>query len=140
MRHLCAFLLGYLLFAVLSVKAQSYSFPYYFAINPDNTATITGYIGNGGAVTVPETIDGILVTGIGLGFYGCENVTSVTIPGSVTNIGEDAFLLSTNITAINVASNNPAYVSVAGVLFNEAQTQTHRISGRQWRNLLFNTR
>ncbi|HUD81976.1 MAG TPA: leucine-rich repeat domain-containing protein [Candidatus Saccharimonadales bacterium] len=123
MRSIWPFLLGLLLFVAPAAQAQSYSAPYFFAINPDNTATITGYVGNGGAVTVPETIDGILVTGIGLGFYGSEDVTSVTIPSSVTNIGEDAFLYSTNITAINVAANNPAYVSVAGVLFNEAQTQ-----------------
>src|SRR5271156_3477425 len=118
MRSIWPFLLSLLLLAAPVTQAQSYSYPYIFTINSDETVTITAYVGNGGAVSVPAMIDGILVTGIGLGFYGCENVTSVTIPSSVTNIGEDAFLLSTNITAINVASNNPAYVSVAGVLFN----------------------
>jgi hypothetical protein len=124
MRSVWQFLLSFLLFAPSVAQAQSfYSAPYYCAFNGPTTVTITGYFGSGGTVIVPETIDGILVTGIGEGFYGSENVTSVTIPASVTNIGDDAFLYSTNITAINVATNNPAFMSLGGVLYNKTQTQ-----------------
>jgi hypothetical protein len=60
-----------------------------------STITITGYLGSGGSVTIPETIDGKPVTAIdgstdSRGFSGKE-LTSVTIPNSVTSIGDDAF-------------------------------------------------
>ena len=62
------------------------------------TVTITGYTGNGGAVTIPSTIDGKPVTEIGNGafkfkFSGFSNnqLTSVIIGNSVTSIGESAF-------------------------------------------------
>jgi hypothetical protein len=44
----------------------------------NSTITITGYTGPGGAVTIPDTIDGL-------------PVTSITSPDSVTSIGPDAF-------------------------------------------------
>jgi hypothetical protein len=55
-------------------------------------------------------------------FIGCTRLTSVTIPGSVTSIAEGAFAGCSGLRAINVASNNPDYTSVGGVLFNEDQT------------------
>ncbi len=53
--------------------------------NNNGTFTITGYSGPGGDVTIPDTINGLPVTGIGGGaFYECEGLTSVTISNSVT--------------------------------------------------------
>jgi len=63
------------------------------------------------------------VTSIGdHAFYYCTSLTNVTIPNSVTNIGDAAFSGSTNLTAITVDTNNPAYSSANGVLFDKSQT------------------
>jgi BspA type Leucine rich repeat region (6 copies) len=111
----------------------------------NGTITITGYTGSGGAVTIPDTINGLPVTSIGddafegtaltsvtipgnvtdIGFdafFYCNNLTSVTIPNSVTNIGDEAFANCYNLTAITVDTNNPVYSSVNGVLFDKNQT------------------
>jgi len=87
----------------------------------NGTITITGYTGSGGVVTIPDTTNGLPVTSIGDGaFYYCTNLTSVTIPTSITNIGDYAFDDCTSLSAITVATNNPAYSSVAGVLFDKS--------------------
>ena len=63
------------------------------------------------------------VTSIGdEAFYGCNGLTSVTMPASVTSIGDEAFYSCSSLTAIMVDTNNPAYSSVAGVLFDKNQT------------------
>ncbi len=96
---------------------------YTYTTNSGNTITITGYAGSGGAVTVPTTINGLPVTGIGEdAFTDNISLTGVTIPSSVTNIGNQAFSSCTSLTAITVDTNNPAYSSVAGVLFDKSQT------------------
>jgi hypothetical protein len=54
--------------------------------------TITGYTGPGGSVIIPNTINGLPVTSIGgYAFYGQQSLTNITIPSSVTKIGEWAF-------------------------------------------------
>ncbi len=67
------------------------------------------------SVAIPDS-----VTSIGeLAFAYCDSLTSVTIPDSVTSIGERAFAYCDNLTGIHVDTNNPAYASVDGVLFNK---------------------
>ena len=149
--------------------------------------TITGYTGSGGEVTIPAITNGLPVTSIedsafdtskfssvtigtnvtiipnnafslvrvtipgsvtNIGrqaFAGCTNLASITIPNSVISIGDAAFFgcsSLTNVTigngvtsipsgafsdcnrlgAITVDTNNAAYTSVAGILFNKNQT------------------
>jgi hypothetical protein len=49
------------------------------------------------------------------------SLLSVTIGSGVTNIGYAAFSYG-SLNEITVAGSNPAYSSVAGVLFNKNQT------------------
>jgi hypothetical protein len=60
------------------------------------------------------------VTSIGESAFSGSSLSSVTIPSGVTSIGQDAFLCA--LTAITVDTNNPAYSSVNGVLFDKSQT------------------
>ena len=55
-------------------------------------ATITGYSGDGGAVEIPALLDGVSVVKVGPeAFFNNTSITSITIPDSVTSIGEAAF-------------------------------------------------
>jgi hypothetical protein len=69
-------------------------------------------------VTIPRS-----VTDIGVAAFAfCFCLTNVTIPDSVTNIGTPAFIGCRHMSAITVHPDNPAYSSVAGVLFDKNQT------------------
>lgn len=55
-------------------------------------------------------------------FSWCWHLESITIPASVTTIGEDAFEGCTSLPSIDVASDNPVYCSIDGVLFSKDRT------------------
>lgn len=56
-----------------------------------------------GHVTVPSTLGGCPVTGIGeYAFYRCSGMTGVTIPDSVTSIGEYAFSSCSGLTGVTI--------------------------------------
>jgi hypothetical protein len=52
---------------------------------------IINYSGNGGNITIPAQIDGKPITGIRQGVFENNQLTSVTIPDSVTSIESEAF-------------------------------------------------
>jgi len=65
--------------------------PYNFTTN-NGAITITAYLGPGGVVAIPGTINGLPVNKIGIyAFNGCFGLTSVTIPAGVTSIANGAF-------------------------------------------------
>jgi hypothetical protein len=99
-----------------------------YTYTTDNGAiTITKYIGPGGDVTIPSTINEVPVTTIGYGaFWSCTNVTRIAIPESVTTISDGVFTGCDRLAAIAVDPANPAYSSLDGVLFNKASTTLTR--------------
>ena len=59
-----------------------------------------------GAITIPEKLGGVKVTGIGRKFfYHCKEVTSVTIPKGVTSIGPSAFDLCFGLKSVTIPSS-----------------------------------
>ncbi len=90
-------LMAALLFLALPAAVQAQ-----FRCTTNNgTITITGYSGPGGVVMIPDTINGLPVTGIEdfafggnggqIAIFDNKPVTSITIPNSVTSIGKGAF-------------------------------------------------
>ena len=70
------------------------------------------------SVTVPNS-----VTNIGVrAFKVCTRLTSITIGDGVTSIGTNAFACCTSLKAFTVDSQNPAYATLNGVLFDKTQS------------------
>ena len=87
---------------------------YYFRYNPTTQTTTLRVVGNPytieGAITIPETVthNGITYTVTEIepnGFNGCEGLTSITIPSTVTKIGTYAFS-GTSLTSVTCLAEN----------------------------------
>ncbi|GHV12259.1 hypothetical protein FACS189491_04920 [Spirochaetia bacterium] len=86
------FIFGALFVLGTALFAQSVESDFTVTANNDGTVTITKYEGWDSTVTIPATIGGKAVTAIGeRAFAKQENLSSVTIPDSVTTIGAYAF-------------------------------------------------
>jgi hypothetical protein len=94
--------------AMLSAEIQtSDSDPNYICTATTGGVYISQYLGSGGDLIIPSTIDGIKVIGIGSnsfinGGVNYSEITSVTIPEGVTYIGNSAFSGCQNLSSINI--------------------------------------
>ncbi|MGA2659967.1 MAG: leucine-rich repeat domain-containing protein [Verrucomicrobiota bacterium] len=85
----------------LTAGAQPYGdFTY---TNNSGTITITRYLGTYAVVTIPSAIDSLPVTGIG-GFFNSSPIL-VTIPSSVTSIGDSAFAYCNRLAIITIPNS-----------------------------------
>ncbi len=92
---------GLLLLALPAVVQAQFT----LTTNTDGSLNISQYTGPGGAVIIPSTINGLLVTSIGGSAFLGSGVTSVTIPNSVTNIGAGAFWNCGSLTTITIPNS-----------------------------------
>ena len=115
--------------------------PPYVCTPASNSITINGFTGSGGAITIPEVINGLPVTALASGlfdnatgfgltnitlgtnlttigsyaFAACANLNSLTIPSGVTNLGSYAFTFCDNLQSVYFQGNAPE--AATGVFF-----------------------
>ncbi len=71
-------------------------------IDNGSTISITNYIGSETNVTIPSELSGKPVTEIQGGAFSEKSVVNVTIPDSVTNIGQNAFFASASLQSVQL--------------------------------------
>ena len=70
-------------------------------------------------ITLPASIESIG----DYAFEDSDSLTTITLPASLESIGEGAFGDCDSLTSFSVASGNPNFTSLGGVLFNKAITE-----------------
>ena len=108
LRVLSAFLAVAMLLTLLPAAAFAAPAPESdFEYGVDNgTAAITKYKGAGGAVEIPATLGGYPVTGIKMqAFIECTSLKSVSMPESMTWIGDSAFAGCTGLEQVEISPN-----------------------------------
>jgi hypothetical protein len=66
---------------------------------------ITGYTGPGGDVVIPDSTNGLPVIDVRTNaFFSCTNITSLAIPGSITNIAYKAFTQCTGLMNVTIGN------------------------------------
>lgn len=103
LRVLSAFLAVAMLLTLLPAAAFAAPAPesdFEYGVNQD-TAIITKYKGAGGTVEIPATLGGYPVTGIQMqAFIKCTSLKSVSMPESMTWIGDSAFAGCTGLESV----------------------------------------
>ena len=78
----------------------------YVLIEDDTEVQITKYIGAGGDVVIPPSIEGKSVTAIGnYAFQMCSSLTSIEMPDSIVTIGRSAFQDCVGLTSVIIPAN-----------------------------------
>ncbi len=75
-----------------------------YSLDDANRATITSYKGNVSALSIPKTLDGYTVVGIGNSvFQNNKQLRVVVVPDSVTEIGGNAFSNCANLSQVSLS-------------------------------------
>jgi thiol-disulfide isomerase/thioredoxin len=97
---------------VVSGNVVGYEGNYIFDIS-EGVATIKGFSKNPfGTLSITNVLSGFPVTSIGdAAFQSCTDLTNITIPKSVTNIGVNAFGVGSNLTSVFFHGDAPCLAS-----------------------------
>lgn len=94
-----------------------------YTLNDDGKSYSVSGVGscNDTEINIPVTHDGMPVTGISdRAFFYHDPLVSLSIPDSVTSIGDGALSGCTSLTGIYVSEKNLAYKSIDGVLYTKS--------------------
>ena len=92
-----------------------------YALLEDGSVIITWYKGDATSLEIPQELDGKTVTAIDdQTFSLCDELTSVTIPNSITTIIGNPFNGCDSLTKISVSPDHPSLTTIDGVLFCNA--------------------
>ena len=94
---------------------------WHYTILDDGTIAITDYSGSEDNLKIPSMIEDRIVTKVADYALFEKNMCSVEVPACITCIGVSAFEYCSNLTSIEVDSDNQYYSSKDGVLYNKSQ-------------------
>lgn len=129
-------------------EANDGTYKYAYTVNTDGTATITNFLGPVDSVKthapydieIPTELGGIRVTGLGRRSFSTDDhysplydihhtqIQSVTIPESVTSIGDSAFAGCHNLDSVTI---NDAATSIGNRAFTECPLTTTLSLGKK---------
>ena len=93
---------------------------YTYTVGEDGVACIVDCSSEENEIVIPETIDGVTVTGIDAKAFLEKIINKITIPATVTDIAEEnPFSSLLHLQEIVVDEGNPAYTAVDGVLYTK---------------------
>jgi BspA type Leucine rich repeat region (6 copies) len=75
--------------------------------NADGTLTITGYSGASATANIPSNINGRVVTALANRALNNSIITTVTIPGTITNIGQEGNI-SSSLASVIISNGVPS--------------------------------
>ncbi len=90
----------------ISVQAETNDASFTYSLSGDK-AVITGYTGTDSQVTVPDTIDGYAVSQIGeFAFFMNTNITEITLPETIEVIDDYAFFKCSKLSKVSIEKNS----------------------------------
>ncbi len=121
----CLLALAVLMLAVTAIAEEPQrkvitSGDWQYVVLEDGTAEIVIYTGKAETLTIPDTLDGKSVTSIGdNAFYLLSDVTSITLPDSVTSIEKNPFTGCHKLLSIHVSPDHDYLTVIDDVLFSK---------------------
>ena len=95
---------------------------YEYVFTEGDGVEITAYTGSEADVIIPSQLDGFPVTAIGhYAFFENETLVTVTVPDSVTQMGDNPFSDCPLLQEIKMSLEQPVFAVIDGVLFQKEE-------------------
>ncbi len=105
----------------------------YIFYNYDGSYYLLGYKGTETEITLPNKINDSNYAIYKYAFYGCGSLTSITIPDSVTSIGNNAFRNCSSLTSITIPNSVTSIGYYAFYDCSSLESITYNGTKAQWK-------